>query len=238
MNGSKLKAALGALALSTSLAASPVLAAETVHHHHTHHHYHHHGTKKHHKKHQPQEARAQGKGQEGRLSGAPPPPMLVRAAWTTHRSSPAHSPGVPSVSRRSSSGTSAAYMGWRTGGWAITRQPTRSCRPRSCRLTRTSSTSAVRHHSGVGSVALRSTRSVPSSAAGAASARSRSMRSPRRPSHRSTSRRQPGKTTIGLPSWSSACRRGSAPWSPFASRPTFPSGRSPASKASAKILRK
>ena len=50
MDGSKLKAALGALALSTSLAAAPVWAAETMHHHHTHHHYHHHG-KKHHKHH-------------------------------------------------------------------------------------------------------------------------------------------------------------------------------------------
>ena len=54
MNGSKLKAALGVLALSTSLAAAPVWAAETVHHHHTHHHYHHHKhhcPKKTHKKH-------------------------------------------------------------------------------------------------------------------------------------------------------------------------------------------
>jgi len=56
MNGSKLKAALGALALSTSLAAAPVWAAETTtHHHHTHHHYHHHHKhhcpKKSHKKH-------------------------------------------------------------------------------------------------------------------------------------------------------------------------------------------
>jgi hypothetical protein len=50
MDGSKLKAALGALALSTSLAAAPVWAAETTQHHHTHHHYHHHG-KKHHKHH-------------------------------------------------------------------------------------------------------------------------------------------------------------------------------------------
>jgi len=50
MDGSKLKAVLGALALSTSLAAAPVWAAETMHHHHTHHHYHHHG-KKHHKHH-------------------------------------------------------------------------------------------------------------------------------------------------------------------------------------------
>jgi hypothetical protein len=53
MNVSKLKAALGALALSASLAAAPVMAAETtVHHHHTHHHYHHHasGKKKSHKK--------------------------------------------------------------------------------------------------------------------------------------------------------------------------------------------
>jgi len=51
MNVSKLKAALGALALSASLAAQPALAAT---HHHTHHH--HHGckcphAKKSHKKH-------------------------------------------------------------------------------------------------------------------------------------------------------------------------------------------
>ena len=54
MNSSKLKAVLGALALSTSLAAAPVWAAEPVHHHHTHHHYHHHKhhcPKKSHKKH-------------------------------------------------------------------------------------------------------------------------------------------------------------------------------------------
>ena len=55
MNGSKLKAALGVLALSTSLAAAPVWAAKPVHHHHTHHHYHHHHKhhcpKKSHKKH-------------------------------------------------------------------------------------------------------------------------------------------------------------------------------------------
>jgi hypothetical protein len=55
MEGSKLKAALGALALSTSLAAAPVWAAEPTYHHHTHHHYHHHHKhhcpKKTHKKH-------------------------------------------------------------------------------------------------------------------------------------------------------------------------------------------
>ena len=53
MNGSKLKAALGVLALSTSLAAAPVWEAEPVHHHHhTHHHHHkHHCPKKSHKKH-------------------------------------------------------------------------------------------------------------------------------------------------------------------------------------------
>jgi hypothetical protein len=59
MKVSKLKAALGALALSASLAGAPALAAETtVHHHHTHHHYHHHASgkkkkshKKSHKKH-------------------------------------------------------------------------------------------------------------------------------------------------------------------------------------------
>ena len=52
MNGSKLKAALGVLALSTSLAAAPVWAAKPVHHHHTHHHHHkHHCPKKSHKKH-------------------------------------------------------------------------------------------------------------------------------------------------------------------------------------------
>jgi hypothetical protein len=52
MDGSKLKAVLGALALSTSLAAAPVWAAETTYHH-THHHYHHkhHCPKKTHKKH-------------------------------------------------------------------------------------------------------------------------------------------------------------------------------------------
>jgi hypothetical protein len=51
MDVSKLKAALGALALSTSLAAAPVWAAETVHHHHAHHHYHHHKCNCPHKKH-------------------------------------------------------------------------------------------------------------------------------------------------------------------------------------------
>jgi len=55
MDGSKLKAVLGALALSTTLAAAPVWAAETMEHHHTHHHYHHHAKhhakKKHHKHH-------------------------------------------------------------------------------------------------------------------------------------------------------------------------------------------
>jgi hypothetical protein len=48
MNISKLKAALGVLAVSTALVAQPALAAT---HHHTHHHYHCPHAKKHHKKH-------------------------------------------------------------------------------------------------------------------------------------------------------------------------------------------
>jgi hypothetical protein len=49
MNVSKLKAAVGALAVSAALAAQPALADT---HHHTHHHHHHHcPSKKAHKKH-------------------------------------------------------------------------------------------------------------------------------------------------------------------------------------------
>jgi len=60
MNGSKMKAALGALALSASLAAAPVWTAEAATHHHKHHHHHHHHCthKKGHKKHAPKAKKA------------------------------------------------------------------------------------------------------------------------------------------------------------------------------------